>query len=83
MNPVATLNAFIASLLDAVAVMAAKLLPVAGAGVTYGVWMLGRRVAVCSFRWAVMRPALTSGQQAGRLRYQAARTGALWALGVR
>lgn len=35
MNPVSTLNAFIASLLDAVAMMAAKLLPVAGAGVTY------------------------------------------------
>lgn len=35
MNPVSTLNAFTASLLDAVAVMAAKLLPVAGAGVTY------------------------------------------------
>lgn len=35
MNLVTTFNSFTASMLDAVAVLAAKLLPVAGAGVTY------------------------------------------------
>lgn len=54
MNPVSTLNAFIASLLDAVAIMAAKFLPIAGAGVIYtpglawrvGAWKEGGSVVL-------------------------------------